>query len=541
MPAAVAPTEASPPLSVRRLLVLGGIALVIAGMVFGDIFAVFGLHQNAGLIGQRLLAATRAVAAGDAAAVLAHFNTIGGLLENRGTKVDAHVHVTDFGYLALLLALVQPYVSLAEDRKKRLAQLFLAGASLLPVSVFLIHYVGLAYSPLRSIGWASIFADFGGLLVILACLGELGGLWASLRGAHHAAREDESLADRSRPARVLLAGGTLLVLAGFILGAYYATFDLYRHEARDKDLLGLMMGRAAANDLGAAARAVADYGALEAEKAVKIAAHAHIIEFGALALLLAFLQPYVFLSERWKRRWAMTLLLGSTVLPVFVLLELPWGLSAGGVADAGGLLVVVALTAMLAGVVRGGAGIPAGRPSVDKAADRWPARMPAPLSAPQKLLIAGGLILALWGMGYGLYYALFEEHQALDRIGASLAGAFAGAAERKWPEASTLLDAYARAKFDYVRQVDVHSHWTGLALLLIILGLTLDRGIFSERRALLVAWMLVAGSAIFPLGVLLEIADRGVIPQALAAIGAGLVTAGLGGAAVGFARISYRR
>jgi hypothetical protein len=35
------------PLSARRLLVLGGIGLVLVGMLFGDIFAVFVLHQNA--------------------------------------------------------------------------------------------------------------------------------------------------------------------------------------------------------------------------------------------------------------------------------------------------------------------------------------------------------------------------------------------------------------------------------------------------------------------------------------------------------------
>jgi len=63
-------------------------------------------------------------------------------------------------------------------------------------------------------------------------------------------------------------------------------------------------------------------------------------------------QPYVDLSERWKRRWVIVLLIGSVVLPVFVLLELNWGLVAGGVADIGGLLVVVALIGMLVGVLR---------------------------------------------------------------------------------------------------------------------------------------------------------------------------------------------
>jgi len=40
------------------------------------------------------------------------------------------------------------------------------------------------------------------------------------------------------------------------------------------------------------------------------------------------------------------------VLPVFVLLELQWGLVAGGIADVGGFLVIIALLGMLTGVLR---------------------------------------------------------------------------------------------------------------------------------------------------------------------------------------------
>ena len=157
------------------------------------------------------------------------------------------------------------------------------------------------------------------------------------------------------------------------------------------------------------------------------------------------------------------------------------------------------------------------------------------MSGSRKLLIAGGLALVLWGMSYGLYYALLEEHQTLDRMGSSLARAFTGAAERKLPEAHAALDAYAQAKFDYRREVDVHSHWAGLALLLIVLGVAFDRVGFSERTRFFLAWMLVAGSAIFPLGVILEAWDHGLIPRMIAVLGSGLVIVGLGAAALGFA------
>ncbi|HXU07785.1 MAG TPA: hypothetical protein VN743_02225 [Blastocatellia bacterium] len=351
-------TTAFEAMGARQLLIIGGITLVVVGMISGDVFAVFVLHQNANRMGTALMTATDAVASKDAASVLKQFANIGGLLENRGTKVDAHVHMIDFGYLALLLALIQPYIALADFTRRRLAQLFLIGAVMLPVSVFLIHYVGLSYSPLSSIGWASIFADLGGLLVIVACAGALIGL---LRHARYSIKFDSlnvTPKETTWTSRTLLTGGTLLILAGFLHGAFYAVVDLRNHETQDQIALETMINASVAQQSSAARNmrdahtVVEGYGMIQAEKAVNIAAHSHIIEFGLLAILLAFIQQYVFLAERWRRRWAIVMLTGSVLLPAFVLLELQFGLVAGGIADAGGLLVIIALIGMLVGVVR---------------------------------------------------------------------------------------------------------------------------------------------------------------------------------------------
>ena len=334
----------------RRLLLFGGIALIAAGMLFGDIFAVFVLHQNGGQTGQALLAAARAVAAQNPSAVNIAFACLSNLLEDRGTKVDAHVHMIDAGYLALLLALMQPYVALSAPSKTRLAKLFLTGGLLLPVGIFLIPYVGLAYTPLPVIGWASVLADSAGALLIVVLLIEGWGFWNYLRGRCAGPVEPELPKDRTWERRTLLSGGTVLILMGFVFGAFYAGANLYEHESREivilKDLLDQPAGAGGLTD------SVNAYGRLQAEKAVQIAAHSHIIEFGLLAILLSFVQPYVFLTERWKRIWVKVFLAGSVILPVFVLLELKLGLLAGGIADVGGLMVLVALVGMLVGVVR---------------------------------------------------------------------------------------------------------------------------------------------------------------------------------------------
>jgi hypothetical protein len=342
--------ETFAPMSARRLLIFGGIALVAGGMFFGDIFAVFVLHQNGGQTGQALLAASEAARAGNPLAVKQVFQGVGALLEERGTKIDAHVHMTDAGYLALLLALVQPYVALPPRRRKLLAGLFVLGGLCLPVGIFLIHYVGMAYSPFAVIGWASVLADSAGALLIFVLLAEAYGFWKFLQRA--GSGEEAALpTDRTWERRTLMSGGALLILLGFAFGAWYAGVDLYRHEAREAEILKNMLDAAAGGNGGTVVE-VASYGSLAAERAVKIAAHSHIIEFGLLAMLLSFIQPYVGLSDRWKRRWVIVLLAGSVILPVFVLLELSLGLVAGGIADVGGLLVIVALIGMLVGVLR---------------------------------------------------------------------------------------------------------------------------------------------------------------------------------------------
>jgi hypothetical protein len=337
-------------MSARRLLVFGGIALIASGMLFGDIFAVFILHQNAGRTGAALLAAVQAVQARNSEAVKEAFGHMGEFLEDRGTKVDTHVHMIDAGYLALLLALIQPYVALSASRKKLLAKALITGGVLLPVGIFLVHYVGLAHSPFAAIGWASVLADSAGGLLIIALVGEGWGLWNYFRSRRVGTTEAELPQDHTWERRTLLAGGTVLVLLGFLHGAWYAGANLYEHENREMVILKAMLDQGPGHDISVAS--VNAYGGLQAEKAVEVAAHSHVIEFGLLAILLSFLQPYVFLSDRWKRRWIYLLLAGSVILPILVLLELKIGLLAGGIADAGGLMVIIALIGMLVGVLR---------------------------------------------------------------------------------------------------------------------------------------------------------------------------------------------
>ena len=137
----------------------------------------------------------------------------------------------------------------------------------------------------------------------------------------------------------------------------------------------------------------------------------------------------------------------------------------------------------------------------------------------QKLLIISGLVLALLGMCYGLYYALFDEHQTLQGMGVSMATGFTEAAENNLAEAHAAIETFGNIQFEYRREVHMHSHWISLGMLLIVLGMAFNQIAFNERHRFLIALALVSGATIFPLGVLLQTIYPGLFASILSFCG----------------------
>ncbi|HEY7403769.1 MAG TPA: hypothetical protein VIB39_09620 [Candidatus Angelobacter sp.] len=154
----------------------------------------------------------------------------------------------------------------------------------------------------------------------------------------------------------------------------------------------------------------------------------------------------------------------------------------------------------------------------------------------RQLLLFGGIALALLGMSYGLWYAVFAEHQALDGIGMSLTSGFQAAAQRNPTGAENALLQYRQAKYNYDRQVDVHGHWLGLSMLLIVLAIAADQISIAEKWKFLLALGLFLGSVLFPFGVLMQTWGHGTLPRAVAIGGSAMVIASLAGMAFGFLR-----
>jgi hypothetical protein len=117
-------------------------------------------------------------------------------------------------------------------------------------------------------------------------------------------------------------------------------------------------------------------------------------------------------------------------------------------------------------------------------------------------------------MSFGLWYAVFAEHQALDRIGSSLAASLVHAAERRVSDSQTALKQYSEAQYNYVRNVDVHGHWIGLAMLLVVLGIAFNRVSFAEPVRVWLALGIFLGAFLFPFGVFLQTLSHGLMPRA---------------------------
>mgnify|MGYP003382378444 FL=1 len=360
--AALALREAQDPLGSdsQRLLAIGSILLVASCMLFGDIFAMFILHPNNARIGEAMYAAAQLIPGGDAEAILGHFMAIGGFLENKGTKIDTHSHIIHMGYIGLLLAMLQPWVALSARAKSRAAWLFIVSAALLPVSIFSIYYVGLAYSPLGHIGWGSIFADLFGALLAVAVLIQLWGLWRHGRGQGGPRVKPEYLRSDNSASRILLVGGLLLLVGGFLYGAGYAVWTQSGTALSEVTILKNIVSHAAASQQALLDADFAAYGRFQMYRAINIAAHAHINEMGILLLLMAFIQGFIRYTDNTRKRWAQCAVLSGFGLPLGILLEINFGIVGSILADFSGFTMIVSLMAMLFGLLRHTGAVDAG-------------------------------------------------------------------------------------------------------------------------------------------------------------------------------------
>lgn len=324
----------------------GGIALILAGMFLGEVFAIFVSHVASAQIRREWIATVLpAIAQHDLSTMSAGYDRIQDLLERRGRIMDTHSHMTAYGFLALALALLQPMNKYKEPARRALAVCLVAGGLIQSLSVFVSYWL-----PTQAGVWAWIFSGSGGIFVLVAVLGNYRGLRGAPLQSDFARNTSRRLSSAS--SRILLRSGGFLILVGMVFGFYYAWVFVTQHEPRQVVLLNDAVNSALSNDLSSATSSIAAYRSLQSRVAIVTAAHSHVIEMGIMAVLLAFVQDFIFLSEGWKRRWAILFCLGGAVMPICTYCASLFGLVFAGLADTLGIMSVIALFAMLCGAIR---------------------------------------------------------------------------------------------------------------------------------------------------------------------------------------------
>ena len=329
------------PLSAARVLAFGGILLILVGLLLGEVFAIFISHVGSAAIREEWVSVVGAVEHRDPAAAGAGLTRIEDVLERRGRIVNTHSHLIAFGFLALSLAILQPMIGFSASRKRLFALCLVAGGLMQALFVFVLYYARM---------WSAAVSDAGGFLVLAGVAGNLAGLVKMPPGQDF--RRHLLRALQSPGSRILLRAGGLLILTGMVSGFIYAGIFVYVHEPRQMTLLQAALAEASQSRSAEAAQAIVDYRRLQSRMAIVTAAHSHTVEMGIMAILLAFVQNFVLLGERARRRWALLFATGAFLMPVFILCASFYGLVFAGFADLSGALAIAALLAMLAGLVR---------------------------------------------------------------------------------------------------------------------------------------------------------------------------------------------
>lgn len=325
-----------------RVLAIGGLLLVAFGMVVGEIYAIYISHVLNGIIGANWVAAIEAAGRGDLRQLGEHFATIQDLAARRGRTMHGHSHLAAYGLLALVLALIQPYVDLTMKTRLSLAAAYLAGAVLQVLGNYASYYAGDAFF---------VLSDAGALLLIAAVGATLYGLRNIIRNA---SMDRDALAGYLRPlaSRYLAKSGLLLVVLGMAFGLYYAWQLVSFDEPAVYAAVEEAAARLAEADVAGATDEIRQFKRMQSKIAITAAAHSHAIEFGFLMLLLAFVQRFVMLSELWRLRWARVVSVGAFALPVCVYLATMYGLRAAAFSDFFGGVVLLGLSAMTFGMIR---------------------------------------------------------------------------------------------------------------------------------------------------------------------------------------------
>ncbi|NLY55095.1 MAG: hypothetical protein GX058_01135 [Firmicutes bacterium] len=142
-------------MSARKMLIVGGLAMLTLSMVYGSIIATFYLDRFAQERKSALANGFLDQLAGEVNA--ARYEQA---LRTAGQHRSSHSHLSNVGLIALAIGIGTPYFNLSERVLKITGAAFLLGGIILPLGVFL--------EPVYHQEIGSLIAMIGGVLVTMA-------------------------------------------------------------------------------------------------------------------------------------------------------------------------------------------------------------------------------------------------------------------------------------------------------------------------------------------------------------------------------------
>jgi hypothetical protein len=286
--------------------------------------------------------------------------------------------------------------------------------------------------------------------------------------------------------RVLVFGGIALLALNMLLGEVFAVFvsHVANGEIRGRWLDVVAASRA--GDWTAAQSAFDRIDVLLERRGRFMNTHSHAGAFGMLALAMALLQPLAVYSNRLQRTIAAAFVGGGLMQPLFVFVSLYTGTWAHGLSDVGGALVIGALAATLAGLVRGA--LPA--------VERLRARLDYPSS---RLLLRWGAALIVAGMAFGFYHAVRYTFEYEPRQFAMMDEVLAATGDAARPDPGPQTQDYRKLQSKMAILTAAHSHAIEMGLIALLLAFVQGYVAFGARVRQACAWAFLLGATALPI------------------------------------------
>lgn len=320
-----------------RLLLGGGLLLVVAGLVSGELFALLLSHS----LNADLRAAWEEVLSlagkADVQAIAVRFDDIQRLATERARAMSVHSHAGPYGLLAAGLALAKTRLGAPARHDLAAVVLMLAGGIVQSAGFLSLSYGAPAWLSVSNLGVAMLV--FGIALYIPGLV----------RDTPPAA----ALPVVGEPGGKLLRVGAVLVVAGLLFGLYLAWRHVLYEEPALHAALRELIAALHAGDEEAAQSLYANYKSTQIRMAITAASHSHAVAFGFIMLVTGLAAKHLRLTGGWWRGAATLIAVGGLLLPVFVYLAPRYGYAFALSADSAGGLVILGLLVVLFGLIPG--------------------------------------------------------------------------------------------------------------------------------------------------------------------------------------------